>query len=124
MTLLERRRQMMARKTELEEWDLVLKARADGTIEPTNVSTILGQLQRNQTVRVAWDMTGYDGKADRVLVVINGATTLEKDLPTVTGEITHTNTSYANETVLVSRSWGNRTGPTFMGRYIKVRYEN
>ena len=133
MNLLERRRAMMSRKAELEHWDYIWTAQADGTIHQINLAADPTTkdwwvLQPQQTVTVAWDMTGFDGDQTRIFVLCNttnlfNRTIYEHELTETKGEMTFqwNGTSVGKPTFLISRAWANTTGPRFKGRYIKIR---
>lgn len=133
MNLLERRRAMMSRKAELEHWDFIWTAQADGTIPPINIAANPTTkdwwvLQPQQTVTVAWDMTGFDGDQTRIFVLCNDSklfnrTIYEHELTETKGEMTFQwkGTSVGKPTLLISRAWANPGGPRFKGRYIKIR---
>ena len=109
-------------------WDYEGYALADGTIQPINL-TYTGTIQevrRGDRLIIAWDKTGYDGDESRILIWVGSnpdQIIYEKDLIGASGvtELVVNNPTSAAVTVLLSRSWTNRQGPRFMGKYIKVR---
>ena len=131
MTLLERRRQMMSRKTE-PEWDYVFEADANGLIPVVNFKGAPYNLKLSvgQKITIAWDATGFDGDTSRMLYLLGSAFNDymqlseanavrnygQKGIITITSRYTMPSSSFC-----LSRAWFNTAGPRFMGKYIKVK---
>lgn len=117
-----RRRAMMSRKAEPEQWDYVLLPNANGVVERTAFIDV----PTGTKVTIEWDATGFDGSGGRYVFrtslsdsLLNGTYyRMESNLPNITGQMRF----WANRTMTIAfGGYSTAESTRFQGFFLKVR---